>query len=77
MDLYDMVLELVLSSSITIEYDSRVIDIDHDTPAVMLADGQVIDADLIVGADGVNSVVRPKLPDGDQPLVYGTYSNYS
>ena len=72
-----MILDLTLESGVEIDYNARVVDVDPDTPAVMLADERVLDADIIVGADGVNSIVRSKLSGIDQKLKYGSFSNYS
>ena len=58
-DLYDMVLEITLDSGVPIEYDAEVTEIDEDSTAVRLGNGQEIQADLIVGADGCWSKVRP------------------
>jgi salicylate hydroxylase len=42
----------------TVRTSSRVVDCDCERGTVVLASGEVISADLIVGADGIKSVVR-------------------
>ncbi|KAL4990710.1 hypothetical protein BDW68DRAFT_194019 [Aspergillus falconensis] len=42
----------------TVQTSSRVVDCDCERGIVALASGEVISADLIVGADGIKSVVR-------------------
>ena len=71
-----MVLDAALVSGAKVMFDCEVIDVDEETPSVRLADGRIIKTDLIVGADGVNSIVRTKAID-DAPLKYGTFSNFS
>jgi len=45
------------------------------SPAVTLADGSTIEADLVIGADGLNSVVRRHLfgPAAPRPAGYSTW----
>lgn len=68
-DLHKMLYDLVLNcrtSPIDIKLASTVIDVGvHDNPAraggaawVKLQDGQILQADLIVAADGVKSLIR-------------------
>lgn len=42
----------------TVRLSSRVVDIDPSAPSVTLASGEVVKADLIIGADGLHSRVR-------------------
>ncbi|TFK22615.1 FAD/NAD(P)-binding domain-containing protein [Coprinopsis marcescibilis] len=42
----------------TIRLNSRVTDIDTSKPSVTLASGEVISADLVIGADGLHSKAR-------------------
>ncbi|OJD34917.1 salicylate hydroxylase [Diplodia corticola] len=44
---------------------SRVVDVDPATAAVTLESGETVRGDLVVGADGVHSKARPKVPGGD------------
>ena len=71
-----MVLDAAQTSGVKVMFSSEVVDIDVDTPSVRLANGNTITADLIVGADGVNSIVRTKAID-DAPLEFGPFSNFS
>ena len=43
---------------ITIRLNSRVVDLDPSVPSVTLASGEVVKADLVIGADGLHSRVR-------------------
>ena len=43
---------------ITIRLNSRVVDLDPSAPSVTLASGEVVKADLVIGADGLHSRVR-------------------
>jgi 2-polyprenyl-6-methoxyphenol hydroxylase-like FAD-dependent oxidoreductase len=54
---------------ITIEYDARVVEVaDGSSARATLADGRTFEGDLLIGADGVHSMVRraidPHAPDG-------------
>lgn len=60
-DLVRLLTETAASKdSITIKMGVRVASYDFDTPAVTLEDGQVIEADLVVCADGIKSAVRDR-----------------
>ena len=72
-----MVLEITQASGVEIIYGVKVEDVDEEEPSVKLADGRVIRADLIVGADGMNSIVREKIVGEPWTPEYGTFSNFS
>ena len=72
-----MVREIAVDSGVPIEYNSEAAEIDEDTTTVKLADGREIQADLIVGADGLNSVVREKIIGEPSTHVHGVFSNFS
>ncbi|KIX04829.1 uncharacterized protein Z518_05700 [Rhinocladiella mackenziei CBS 650.93] len=44
--------------NVTLKVNSKVVDVDMDTPSVTLSDGSTLVSDLIVGADGVKSTCR-------------------
>ncbi|KAB2578789.1 FAD binding domain containing protein [Lasiodiplodia theobromae] len=44
---------------------SRVVDVDPATATVTLENGETVQGDLVIGADGVHSKARPKVPGGD------------
>lgn len=43
---------------ITVRLNSQVVDVDPITPRITLKSGEILSADLIVGADGIASRVR-------------------
>jgi salicylate hydroxylase len=53
-----MLIQLLDSLPVTIQLNSKVIDVDPSTPLVTLASGESIRGDLVVGADGLRSTVR-------------------
>lgn len=71
-DLHKLLFDLA-EPNITLRLNSTVTDIDPDTPSLTLASGEIIKSDLIIGADGVKSVVQttvlgrtnPAEPTGD------------
>ncbi|MEB3371441.1 FAD-dependent oxidoreductase [Saccharopolyspora mangrovi] len=55
----------------------RAVDADVEQPAVTLADGSTVEGDVLVGADGANSLVRGRInPDGPEPERLGTRTVY-
>ncbi|SFS97093.1 FAD-dependent oxidoreductase [Saccharopolyspora flava] len=55
----------------------RVVDADPAAAAVTLADGSRVEGDVLVGADGANSLVRGRInPDGPEPQRLGTRTIY-
>jgi len=48
----------------TLRLNSRVVSLDPVTSTLTLESGEVVKADLIVGADGVNSTTREFVVDG-------------
>jgi FAD-dependent urate hydroxylase len=59
-------------------HGSRVVDAEVDAKAALsLADGSRVDGDVLVGADGANSLVRGRInPDGPEPERLGTRTIY-
>ena len=43
---------------VSLRYSSKVVDIDPDTAVVTLHDGEQLQGDVVVGADGISSVAR-------------------
>ncbi|KAG1796649.1 uncharacterized protein HD556DRAFT_1359125 [Suillus plorans] len=55
-----------------IRVNSRVVSVDPSKPSATLASGEVVSADLIIGADGVKSVTREYIVGGpDKPKATG------
>ncbi len=63
---------------IEVRYSSRVVDIESraDGVTVSLADGSTVDGDLLVGADGVHSLVRRKIDPDAAPARYVGLTNF-
>lgn len=57
--------EVVLSS------DVSDVETGEDLARLRMADGRSVDADVIVGADGIHSVVRRRIADGTAPRFSG------
>lgn len=51
-----------------------VTDVDPSIPSVTLADGRVLSADLVVGADGIKSACRAALFPDQNNLVSSAYA---
>ena len=59
-----MLFDLVAEADIAVRFGSRVAAVRPSGPSVILAIGEELHADIIVGADGDCSVVRPVLFNG-------------
>ncbi|KAK0199853.1 hypothetical protein DFS33DRAFT_201021 [Desarmillaria ectypa] len=53
----------------TIRFNTKVTSINPDTTAVTLNTGEVIEADMIIGADGVNSLTRNIVVGSPTPTI--------
>jgi len=69
-----MLHDLALSAGASITLNAEVTSVSFDTskrlPTAVLADGTVLNADLVIGADGYRSIVRETVtgePDNGQP----------
>jgi 2-polyprenyl-6-methoxyphenol hydroxylase-like FAD-dependent oxidoreductase len=62
-------LQRVLASGLAVRYDAPVESLDAH--GVRLAGGEVVDADAIIGADGIGSVVREHVCPDVRPLDTG------
>ncbi|KAG9012944.1 hypothetical protein FRB90_006426, partial [Tulasnella sp. 427] len=68
--LYD--LTIGLKDKVTLRLKSHVSSIDADAPSCKLASGEVINCDLIIGADGVKSTIRQAVVGrADNPVPTG------
>ncbi|KAJ7632133.1 hypothetical protein FB45DRAFT_977986 [Roridomyces roridus] len=71
-DLLDMLFDLA-RPYVTLKLNSRVKSVDAERAKVILENGAILSADLIVGADGIRSVVRNAVVGGQpkQPVPTG------
>ncbi|KAI0699405.1 FAD/NAD(P)-binding domain-containing protein [Cytidiella melzeri] len=71
-DFHKLLFDLA-APNMTLRLNSTVVGVDPDAPSVTLASGEVIKGDLIIGADGIKSIVQqvvlghvnPAQPTGD------------
>ena len=49
---------------------------DSDTPSVTLASGQVIEADVVIGADGLHSVAAEAVLGHENKVASSSHYNY-
>jgi len=57
-DLHSMLHEHAIQEGVRIRYNSKVVEVDSDAVAVTLENGERIVSDVVIGADGFNSLVR-------------------
>jgi len=71
------VIEILASrcEHVDLRLGSRVIAIDHDDPSITLLSGETLDADIVVGADGIHSIVRTSA-FGPQPTRFSGFVAY-
>lgn len=61
-----MLYKLATSTGATVTFDTSVTTVstdESDIPHALLANGEVLKADVIIGADGSNSAVRDAVTD--------------
>lgn len=67
-DFYDVLYANALSTGVEVRRNALVTQVDPLGASVTLSNGEIINADLIIGADGYESLVREvvlgKRPDG-------------
>lgn len=58
-ELHRLMFDLALSAGANISFNTTVVSLStHPSPSVTLADGSILRTDVIIGADGVQSIVR-------------------
>jgi 2-polyprenyl-6-methoxyphenol hydroxylase-like FAD-dependent oxidoreductase len=75
-DLYEILSAHARAAGVEMRSGARVVEVDAAAPAVMLATGERVAGDIIVGADGTASVVRQcliKLTPQSSPEVQHIY----
>ena len=71
-DLIELLAEGAREAGVKIRLLQRAVSVDPGTPAtVHLANGARLSADLVIGADGLHSVVRPLLTPTPKPFFTG------
>ena len=51
---------------------SRVVDVNTAEGTVTLDNGEVVHGDIVIGADGVHSKTRPKIPGAENVKTFGS-----
>ncbi|KAI5121809.1 hypothetical protein M0805_009801 [Coniferiporia weirii] len=76
-DLHMMMYNLAVSSGVRVDFNVTVVDVDVSVPSVRMACGEQIRADIVVGADGVQSIVRERLLGWDEDVKIGPFTGYT
>ncbi|TFK52021.1 FAD/NAD(P)-binding domain-containing protein [Heliocybe sulcata] len=63
-DLHSILYALAVEIGVDIRFSAEVSSIDPWAPSVTLSSSEVVTADVVVGADGIKSVVRPYVSGG-------------
>jgi salicylate hydroxylase len=64
-DLRRLLYDTAISYGAKVRRGAYVVDIDANKRAVKLANGQVLRADVIIGADGLSSIARRQLLESE------------
>ncbi|CCL99274.1 uncharacterized protein FIBRA_01289 [Fibroporia radiculosa] len=67
--LYNFLHEIAVAKGVRIRYNTAVADIDPDEGAVLLASGEILTADVILGADGERGACRRILFERNERVV--------
>ncbi|KAF9483291.1 FAD/NAD(P)-binding domain-containing protein [Pholiota conissans] len=67
-DLYNMLYQLAVKEGVEFRFNSTIVDADNVAVSVTLDSEEVLYADVIIGADGFDSLLRQVVTDsGDEP----------
>ncbi|EPQ56649.1 FAD/NAD P-binding domain-containing protein [Gloeophyllum trabeum ATCC 11539] len=82
-DLYRILYALAVEAGVEIRFGAEVVEVDPWAPAVTTSTGEVLQADVVLGADGLGSVVRKCVAKGQTcseqeeeigPVAIGAYT---
>lgn len=65
--------DAAVASGATVHFNARVDSIDFDAPSITLQGGTTIRTDLIIAADGTNSIVRQRMVPGTTREITDVY----
>jgi 2-polyprenyl-6-methoxyphenol hydroxylase-like FAD-dependent oxidoreductase len=64
-DLYDILFNIAVQEGVEFRFNATVIEADPSSVSVVLESGEVLGVDVIVGADGCDSLLRQVVTDSD------------
>jgi salicylate hydroxylase len=64
-DLYSLIYDLASDAGVTFDFNSKVVKVDPQFATVILENGENHAGDIIIGADGYESIVRSVLSATD------------
>jgi salicylate hydroxylase len=73
---HDALYRRAIELGVNVLINHKTIDYNDAAPSVTLANGEVLNADLVVAADGVNSLARSKLMGIDKPPLKTGFAAY-
>jgi hypothetical protein len=68
-DVRDAVLSAARANGATVRFNARVVSFDESRAQVTLENGEVISADVVVGADGINSAMRSSIFEDEEDII--------
>lgn len=72
-----MILDITVASGAKIDFGVEVVDVDISEPSVRLADGRQLYADIVIGAEGIESIVRERLVGTQEEHKIGPFTGYT
>lgn len=59
------------------DFGAEVVDVDISEPSVLLGNGERLYGNIIIGAEGTESIVREWIVGYQEELKVGPYTSYS
>jgi salicylate hydroxylase len=69
-------LRTLAAPHMTLRLNSKLVSVDPHAPRVTFEGGDIIEGDLIIGADGIKSIVRETVVGASKPLIHTGNSVY-
>ncbi|THH08951.1 hypothetical protein EW145_g2358 [Phellinidium pouzarii] len=76
-DLHLMLYDLAVAAGVRVDFNVNVVDVDVSEPSVLLASGQRLQADIVIGADGPQGISRERVFGPGEKFKIGPFTGYT